>query len=76
MSTKQIENILNMTYTSLNKQINTFRRVDTFLSYFVKRNLEFDTLNLPMYYFQKILIVDWNEVLFYLNRVVQSISNT
>jgi len=76
MKNREIGEILGMNNDNIRKQMDCFKKVEHYLSHFRSCHRNYHSLNLHCVYFQKILIVDWNEVLFNLNRVVQSISNT
>jgi len=70
MNYSELEEILNLNRDNIRKQMDGFKKIRLYLSYFKLCNKNYHRLNLPCIYFQKILRDDWNDVLIDLNRVV------
>jgi hypothetical protein len=62
--------ILGIQTDYVRKKMVCFKRVGNYLSFFQKIGKNYNNLNLPCVYFQKILNADWEEVLHNLNSLV------
>lgn len=68
----KIGEILGKKAENIRKQIECYKKAEYYLSTIKKCNKSYYSLNLRLFYFQKIHITDWNEVLINLNRIVQN----